>query len=387
MRPAKERLFVLSMLALLATSFTSADIKVNDAYSQTTIYLDAPTVVRARENFTVSIKVADAVDLWGWQVRLKWDPALMEFVHAVEGDFLKTGGVTAWGLGQIASEGWVLITAHLEMPNSVSGSGTLANVTLHCTGSGGSALNLVQTRLFSPPQSVPWNGYGDANGDGVIDVFDIVVFFDPWAFAYGTSIGDPSYNPSVDFNSDGFVDYFDLLCTLLNEGGEYPNPVLVPVEFAHNAMDDWVEQKAEFPVTWRWVNGSDFEDVWYAAYVGFECNNIVQDFNFTQPLDYLSFNVLSTDPGYCNATIPKLFMSGAFQVLSNNTLTPSIITWNRTHTSIYFTYDQGTHNIQIRGEIATKIRGLWNLSDVNGDGIVDIFDIVRVALDFSWKEP
>jgi hypothetical protein len=371
------------MLALLATPFISADIKVNDAYSQTTIYLDAPTVVRACENFTVSIKVADAVDLWGCQVKLTWDPALMEFVDVVEGDFLKTGGLTIWGQGQVTSKGWVLITVHLEMLNSVSGSGTLANVTLHCTGSGGSALNLVQTRLFSPPQSVPWNGYGDFNGDGQIDIFDLACV----ATHYGSSIGDPGYNPGADFNSDGFVDYFDLLCSELNYGQNYPDPVLVPVEFAHIAMDGWIVQKAEFPVTWRWVNGSDFEDVWYAAYVGFECNNLVQDFNFTQPLDYISFNILSTDPGYCNATIPKLFMSGAFQVLSNNTLTPSIITWNRTHTSIYFTYDQGTHNIQIRGEIATKIRGLWQLSDVNGDGLVDIFDIVTVALDFSWEEP
>jgi len=385
MRTTKERLFVLSMLALLATPFISADIKVNDAYSQTTIYLDAPTVVRVCENFTVSIKVADAVDLWGWQVRLKWDTALMEFVDVVEGDFLKTGGVTLWSGGPIIPEGSILIGAYLQYDvlNSVSGSGILANVTLHCTGSGGSALNLVQTKLFSPPQSVPWNGYGDATGDGAIDVFDVVTV----AVAFGTSIGDPFYDPRADFNSDGFVDLFDLMCADVNCGATYPDPVHIPFEFAHNAMDGWVEQKAEFPVTWRWVNGSDFEDVWYAAYVGFECNNLVQDFNFTQPLDYMSFNVLSTDPGYCNATIPKLFMSGAFQVLSNNTLTPSIITWNRTHTSIYFTYDQGTHNIQIRGEIATKIRGLWQLSDVNGDGLVDIFDIVTVALDFSWEEP
>ncbi len=383
MKIAKERLFVLSLLGLLVTSFASADIRVNDAYSSPTIYLDIPTTVRVCENFTVSIKVADVVNLWAWQVKLQLDPALMEFVDAVEEDFLKTGGPTQFVSVPDASRG-VWLAAHLtETLDGVSGSGTLANVTLHCTGQGESGLDLLLTRPFTDTQSVPWNGYGDANGDGKIDMWDLAIV----VHACFTYIGDPLYDPAADFNSDGLVDYFDVMCVRCGYGTMFPSPVLIPVESVHIAVDGWISQKAEFPVTWRWVNGSDFEDVWYVAYVGYDSNNALQDFSYAQPLDYMNFSITSPSLGYCNVTIPKLFMSGAFQVLLNDTLTPSILTWNRTYTSIYFTYDAGTHNIKIRGEIAAKLRGLWNLSDVNGDGIVDIFDIVKVALDMSWQEP
>ncbi len=68
---------LLAMLGLLVTSFTSADIKVNDEFSSPTIYLDAPRAVLIYENFTVSIKVSNVVDMCGWQVKLKWDPGLM----------------------------------------------------------------------------------------------------------------------------------------------------------------------------------------------------------------------------------------------------------------------------------------------------------------------
>jgi hypothetical protein len=67
MRIAKEKLFVLSMLGLLFTSFASADIKVNDASSDPVICLNAPATVRVNEDFTGSIKVTDAVNLWGYR--------------------------------------------------------------------------------------------------------------------------------------------------------------------------------------------------------------------------------------------------------------------------------------------------------------------------------
>lgn len=382
MTTAKGKFFVLSLLALLATSFASAGIKLNEADSSPSIYLDTPTTIHVCENFTVSIRVADVADLYAWQVKLDWDSALMEFVDAVEGDFLETGGRTEFNSVPDPGEG-VWLSAHLTdaLTPGVSGSGTLANVTLHCTGPGESALNLLHTRLFTSTQSVPWNGYGDANGDGKVDIKDLAIV----VLACFTYIGDPLYNPAADFNSDGLVDYFDLMCVRCAYGAIFPSPVLIPVESVHITTDGWIYQKAEFLVTWRWVNGS--EDVWYVAYIAFESSNAIQNFSYAQPLDYISFNVSSAGPGYCNATIPKLFMSGAFQVFLNDTLTPSLLTWNRTQTSVYFTYDQGTYIIKIRGEIATVMRGLWQLSDVNGDGIVDIFDIVRLGIDFGWHEP
>jgi len=140
-------------------------------------------------------------------------------------------------------------------------------------------------------------------------------------------------------------------------------------------------------VTWKWLNAMG-NPVWLTANVTVSSSYPIENFNFNRTLGQISFNITSVTSGLCNVTVPKLLMDGAFKVLINDTLVPSILTWNKTHTFVYFTYDQGTHNIKIIGEIVTRIRGpdLLTLTDVNGDGIVNIVDIVVVALRFDWEE-
>ncbi len=383
LRSAKMILFVLSAIALLTTSFATAGIRPHDASSPTTIYIDSPATVRLGEDFTVIIRIADVVNLWAWQVKLQWDPALIEFVDVADGGFLLTGG-PANSYFTPYSSGSVLIGSNLATLNNVGvgGNGILANVTLHCIGLGVSGLNLLQTRLFNDTQSIPWNGYGDADANGKIDMKDLFIV----ASAYASNIGDSGYNASADFNADGHVDLFDIMCSSVNFMKVFPDPILLPIEPYYITIDGLSEQIPEFPVIWRWVvNGSI--DVWYIAYVRVDGSSPVENVSYTQPSDYLEFNISSSDPGYCNVTVPKLFMSGALQVLLNDTLVLSMTTWTRTKTSIYFTYDQGTYNVKIKGEIVAKMRGLWTLSDVNGDGKVNILDITRVAIDFGWHEP
>ncbi|MFQ5805858.1 MAG: FG-GAP repeat domain-containing protein, partial [Phycisphaerae bacterium] len=47
---------------------------------------------------------------------------------------------------------------------------------------------------------------GDVDGDGDTDLADLAALL----AAYGTSVGDPSYNPDADFNGDGQIDLSDL---------------------------------------------------------------------------------------------------------------------------------------------------------------------------------
>jgi len=148
-----------------------------------------------------------------------------------------------------------------------------------------------------------------------------------------------------------------------------------------------VRARTQFPVTWKWLDYSG-NPVWLTANVNVSSTIPVVNFSFNRSLGQISFNMTAITPGYCNVSIPKLLMDGAFRVLINDTQVPSILTWNKTHTFIYFTYSQGTHDIKIIGEIATRIRGpdLLAVADVNGDGIVNIVDIVVVALRFHWEE-
>jgi hypothetical protein len=55
---------------------------------------------------------------------------------------------------------------------------------------------------------------GDINGDGRVDVSDLLLL----AMAFGSLSGDPNYNPACDFNADGAVDVSDLLIMASNWG-------------------------------------------------------------------------------------------------------------------------------------------------------------------------
>jgi hypothetical protein len=48
---------------------------------------------------------------------------------------------------------------------------------------------------------------GDLNGDGVVDIFDAIIFSD----AFGSKPGDPNWNPYADFNGDGVIDIYDAI--------------------------------------------------------------------------------------------------------------------------------------------------------------------------------
>ena len=62
---------------------------------------------------------------------------------------------------------------------------------------------------------------GDLNHDGVVDVLDLVIV----AQAYGTSLGDPAYNPVADVDGDNDVDLFDLVYVAQRVGTTCPSGV------------------------------------------------------------------------------------------------------------------------------------------------------------------
>ena len=55
---------------------------------------------------------------------------------------------------------------------------------------------------------------GDINGDGIVDIFDIVRV----AVSFGMTYPNPSWDPNADINNDGTVDIFDLVVVALHFG-------------------------------------------------------------------------------------------------------------------------------------------------------------------------
>lgn len=58
---------------------------------------------------------------------------------------------------------------------------------------------------------------GDANGDGSVDIFDLVLTGN----AFGCHLGGTCWDERVDFNRDGIVDVFDLVIVAVNFGKMY----------------------------------------------------------------------------------------------------------------------------------------------------------------------
>jgi len=81
-------------------------------------------------------------------------------------------------------------------------------------------------------------------------------------------------------------------------------------------------------------------------------NSTVNNFNFSQPLKQISFNVAGPDGtvGFCNVTIPKQLLYGEpWTVLIDGISTPPTTTENATHSMLYFTYSHSIHKVQIIG--------------------------------------
>jgi hypothetical protein len=73
----------------------------------------------------------------------------------------------------------------------------------------------------------------------------------------------------------------------------------------------------------------------------------------TSTYAYFDFNVTSID-GFCNATVPKNFMSGTWKVLVDNAQisTPNVTTTNdSTNTYVWFNFSAGPHVIEIQSTI------------------------------------
>jgi parallel beta-helix repeat protein len=97
----------------------------------------------------------------------------------------------------------------------------------------------------------------------------------------------------------------------------------------------------------------------------------------SDPDKTLNFKIIGH--GYVNITIPREFLDGSFRVFVNNTQTPWLSSWNKTHVSIYFEYPtSGSHIVKIEAEMKL-------LGDTNSDGKVDIVDIAKVAKNFGKK--
>jgi len=124
----------------------------------TKVYLD-PALVTANpgETFTVNVKIANVEDLWDYEFRLRWDPALLDVTRVTEGPFLNAEGTYKTYFVKkedFPSPGNLYVVCTLmgePVSAAASGSGTLAIVAFRVLDAGNCTLDLYGTLFEKPP--------------------------------------------------------------------------------------------------------------------------------------------------------------------------------------------------------------------------------------------
>jgi hypothetical protein len=123
--------------------------------NKATLYITPQNVKGAvGQLITVNISISNVGDLYGWQIRLEWNPQILDFSSVSEGDFLKKHGQTFFS--QVVNEtGYLILDCTLvgDSPG-VSGSGTLATVEFYVKEAGTSQLRLSETVLVNSSEDL-----------------------------------------------------------------------------------------------------------------------------------------------------------------------------------------------------------------------------------------
>ena len=111
-------------------------------------------------------------------------------------------------------------------------------------------------------------------------------------------------------------------------------------------------------------------------------NSTISNFNFSESLKQISFNVtgLTGKTGYCNVTIPQTLLQGepwTVYVNSIDCTTLCSITGNSTHTFIYVPYTCSTNTIMVKGT--------WVVPEFHAAVLPLIMILTMLAVGFAKK--
>jgi hypothetical protein len=233
-RKLAKRTTVGTVLALLFTSTFALVLGVPFAFGQGAKVGVSPPEVTTRlgREMTVNVTVTDVGEpgIYSYEFKLYYNQTLLTPTSASipEDHFLKPSkpaNIFIVDPGTInQDQGFVSFAVTLlgDEPGK-TGSGTLGTIVLKSNARGNTTLEIRDLVLVDPSATpIPTTEYtvengtviidgggagADINGDGVINIEDIALA----AQAFGTSPGDPRWDPAADINKDGTADIRDLV--------------------------------------------------------------------------------------------------------------------------------------------------------------------------------
>ena len=169
----------------------------------------------AGEQLMLSLNITGGENVAGYQATLKFDPTALKYASSENADYLPAG---ALAVPAIVTDDTVILAA-TSLTDASDGDGTLATVTFEVVDAKPSMVHLLDT-LLTNALSISLRPRvegaqitrleGDINGDGVVNVQDLV--------AVTTSFGQFGENIAADVNGDGIVNITDLVLVAGNLG-------------------------------------------------------------------------------------------------------------------------------------------------------------------------
>jgi len=147
----KKAVIAIFLLFILALVVVVVYVVVNWSKAQVALYIDPQTISRPiGQDFTISINISDIADLYGWQLRLRWNATVLSAVNATEGSFLRKGGDTLFVSKINNTAGHIIIDCTLlgDQPG-VSGKGQLATIQFQVKERGACSLDLYDSILLN----------------------------------------------------------------------------------------------------------------------------------------------------------------------------------------------------------------------------------------------
>jgi len=193
------------------------------------IYLVAePSKETAGINYTVrvAVKINNATDLTGYEIRLLYNPNLTEPVN------WNIEPIPGWdSTRNYTFQGWgaLIVACWLASGSPYSGNATLVTFEFKGLAKGNTTIDISKSTIETgePLQATPYNPIncevrvilaGDYDENGKVDMKDIGYI----CLAYGSYPGHPKWNPNADINDDGKVDMKDIGIACMHYGQHYP---------------------------------------------------------------------------------------------------------------------------------------------------------------------
>ena len=202
------------------------------------------------EQLTLSLNVTGGENVAGYQMTVKFDPTALKYISSENADYLPEGALAVPG---IVKDDTVTVAA-TSLTDESEGDGTLATLTFEVVSVKPSMVYLLDSLLTS---GLSINARprvegaeitrldGDVNGDGVVNVQDLV--------AVTASFGQFGENIAADVTGDGIVNIADLVFVAgnLGENGGAPSMWLSELEapLTKANLQQWLREARQLNLT------------------------------------------------------------------------------------------------------------------------------------------